>query len=405
MDAVALDARTGASGDMLLGALLDLGGDRATLEPIATTLAVTFEIETRRVQGIAATDVTVRIDDTTDEAGSTAEGHGPHRHLDEVLAVIDEMAIPASVAEQARAVFHLLGAAEAAVHGRSVEEIHFHAVGADDAIADVVGTVSLLEDLDVERLLVGPVAAGSGEVETSHGTYPVPPPAVTEIAARTDLVIENGPVAGELLTPTGAALLGELADHVERVPALDVDAVGYGAGDRRLAERPNVLRATGGTVVGELRQEPIRVLETHVDDVTPEVLGHLQETLLAAGARDVATVPMTMKKSRPGHLVRVIVDPADEQRIARRLAAETGTLGVRAGPSEHRWVAKRDVRSVAITVDETRYECTVKIAYDEAGTVMDRSAEFDEAAEIAAATDRSTREIIRQVEAAAADLS
>jgi uncharacterized protein (TIGR00299 family) protein len=311
------------------------------------------------------------------------------------------MGLPPEVERDALAVFETLGEAEANVHGTDLSETHFHEVGADDAIADVVGAALLLDDLNVERVVTTPLSAGGGEVSMSHGTYPVPAPAVVEIAERADWSLRGGPVEAELLTPTGAAVLAHFAEGVERLPALDVAASGYGAGGYDFDDYPNVLRAIVGDAGGGLTRDAITVLETNLDDATPEVLGGLQETLTEAGARDVSVLPATMKKSRPGHLVKVIVKPEDAERVARRLAEETGTLGVREHGAGHRWIADREMETATLEIDGETYEVAVKIASDDEGTVFDVSAEYDDAAAVGRETDLPVREIARRAEAAA----
>ena len=440
MRTVAFDGRMGASGDMLLGALLAAGADRAALEPIEAALDVRYELGSVTKCGISATSVDVlRTGSETDtERGSTldepmldhahadghdhdskheadhthehvhghlhehdhthAEGAGPHRTYPEVIELVEGMGLDPAVESEAKAVFRLLGEAEASVHGTDLDETHFHEVGADDAIADVTGAIALLADLDADRVVTTPLSAGGGEVRSSHGVYPVPVPAVVEIATRTTLTLRGGPVERELLTPTGAAILGHVADPVDSLPALSVAAVGYGAGSMDLPAHPNVLRVLVGEATGELVPEELTVLETNVDDVTPEVLGGLHDTLADAGARDVSIVPLTMKKSRPGHLVRVVVRPEDAAAVARRLAVETGTLGVRAGPATHRWIATREIRTISVPLGAETYEVDVKVATDDAGTVLDASAEYDDAAAVASETGRSIREILRLAE-------
>jgi len=401
MRTLAFDGRMGASGDMLLGALLAVGADRRALEPVEAALGVTYDVGRADRQGIAATGVDVLLE--TDAGGGDehhhAEGHGHHRHYGEVVGIVEDLDLPAAVEADALAIFERLGTAEAAVHGTDLESTHFHEVGADDAIADVVGACLLLEDLAVDRVVTTPLAAGGGEVETSHGTYPVPPPAVVEIAADADWSLRSGPVEMELLTPTGAAILAHLATGVPSLPQLDVDAAGYGAGSRDVEGRPNVLRAVVGEGTGSLDRESIAVLETNVDDVSPEVLGGLQETLKDVGALDVSIVPLTMKKSRPGHLVKVVVDPADAERVAHRLATETGTLGVREHGTGHRWIADREQVSAAVDVDGHTYEVAVKVARID-GAVYDASAEYDDARAVADETGLPVREVMRRAEAA-----
>lgn len=397
MTTIAFDPRMGASGDMLLGALIDAGADPKVLDTIEDELALTFDIEPVTSQGIAATSVTVRT-----QPHDHAEGHGPHRPFTEVVEIVEKMDLLPDVERQAKDAFRLLGGAEAAVHGTSLEETHFHEVGADDAIADVTGTVALLDDLNVDRVVTTALSTGKGTVETSHGTYPIPPPAVAEIGSRSGLHLQGGPVEGELLTPTGAALLGSLAEHIDTLPPIGIDAIGYGVGDTTFASRPNVLRVLVGETEGPLRREDITVLETNVDDVTPEVLGHLQESLSRVGALDVSISPLTMKKSRPGHLVRVVTRPEEEQRVARALAEETGTLGVRSVPRAHRLVADRETQPATIELDGQSFDVQVKIARDLQGDLLDVSAEFEEAARVADAVDRPLREVMRIAESSVA---
>ncbi|MFB6184859.1 MAG: nickel pincer cofactor biosynthesis protein LarC [Haloarculaceae archaeon] len=453
MRTLAFDGRMGASGDMLLGALVAAGADPSVLDSVEETLDVRYESRTVEKNGIESTAVDVLLaddhgarpdeshdhDHIEDDAHSHdhvedhghshdhiegddndydhghdhehshdhdhdhthAEGSGPLRTYAEVVEIVRGMDLPAAVEADALAIFEILGEAEAAVHGTDLEGTHFHEVGADDAIADVVGAALLLDDRDVERVVTTPLSTGGGEVEMSHGTYPVPTPAVVEVAGRADWSLRGGPVDRELLTPTGAAILAHVADGVETLPTLDVETVGYGAGGYEFSAHPNVLRAIVGTTTGSLSREPIAVLETNLDDASPEVLGGLQESLAAVGARDVSVVPVTMKKSRPGHLVKVVVSPEDADRVARRLAAETGTLGVRETGTGHRWVARRRIETVELDVDGETYEVAVKVASDDDGVVFDVSAEYDDAASVAAETGRPVRTIIDRAESLA----
>jgi len=436
MRTLAFDGRMGAAGDMILGALLAAGADRDALAPVGQALDVEYVVSAVDRNGINATGVEVILTDPTTDGGrddgghnhehdgeghshehvgeehshddhghshdmddhTHAEGHGPHRSYPEVVDIVEEMALPEPVEADALAIFEILGEAEAAVHGTDLDETHFHEVGADDAIADVVGAALLLADLDVQRVVTTPLSAGSGTVSMSHGTYPVPTPAVVEIAERADWALQGGPVDTELLTPTGAAILAHVADAVDRLPSLTVDGSGYGAGAREFEDHPNVLRAMVGDGADGLRRDDITVLETNLDDAPPEVLGDLQRSLSAAGARDVSIVPLTMKKSRPGHLVKVICKPDDADRVARRLAEETGTLGIREHGAGHRWIAERAFETVTLDVDGDSYEVTVKVASDTDGEVYDVSCEFDDAAAVADATGVPVRTVIRRAE-------
>ena len=422
MRTLAFDGRTGASGDMLLGALVAAGANPDVLATVEERLDVEYRVGRTTKNGIEATTVDVVVGDASDghaegndgggdDRGHShaegddrphdhAEGHGPHRNYAECVGVVEGMDLSGGVEADATAVFRLLGEAEARVHGTDLEETAFHEVGADDAIADVVGTALLLDDLSVDRVVTTPVAAGGGEVSMSHGVYPVPAPAVTYLAEAADWRLSGGPVESELLTPTGAALLAHFAEGVDSLPAMDVAASGYGAGSKSFADHPNALRAVVGEAAGRLEREDIRVLETNLDDATPEVLGGLQDGLAEAGARDVTILPATMKKSRPGHLVKVVTKPDDAEAVARRLAEETGTLGVREASAGHRWVADRAFETVEVELDGETHGVTVKVAADDEGTVYDVSAEYDDAARVADAAGVPVRAVIRRAEAA-----
>jgi uncharacterized protein (TIGR00299 family) protein len=424
MRMLAFDGRMGASGDMILAALLAAGADPDALAPVKDALDVAYRIGEVEKNGIAARRVDVLVahnggtdghdhshehDHSHDDHGhghdhshddhDHAEGRGPRRSYEEVIGIVEGMSLPERVEADARTIFRTLGEAEAAVHGTDLDATHFHEVGADDAIADIAGAALLLDDLGLDRVVTTPLATGGGAVSMSHGTYPVPTPAVVEIAEAADWSLRGGPVEAELLTPTGAAILAHCAEGVDSLPALHVEASGYGAGGYDFPEHPNVLRATVGEGEGGLRREEIAVLETNLDDATPEALGGLQQTLAAAGALDVSVVPTTMKKSRPGHLVTVVAKPEDERRVARRLAEETGTLGVRTAGARHRWVADRTIETAPIEIGETAFEVAVKVA-SAGGAVYDVSAEFDDALAVAEETGCPVREVMRRAEAA-----
>ncbi|MFB6117291.1 nickel pincer cofactor biosynthesis protein LarC [Halosegnis sp.] len=433
MRTLAFDGRTGAAGDMLLGALLAAGADQSALAPVEETLPVEYRVERVDRAGVTATSVDVLVsNDASDHSHSHehppdeeskhshspdhdeehahnhsdshshdhdhAEGAGVTRTYPEVVDIVEEMSLPDEARERALGAFRRLGEAEATIHDTALSETAFHEVGTDDAIADIVGVALLLANLDVERVVTTPVFAGGGEVEMTHGVYPVPAPAVVEIADGADWELRGGPVERELLTPTGAAILAEVAAGVESLPPMRVSESGYGAGTLTLADRPNVVRAVVGDGSGGLVHDEIRVLETNLDDASPELLGDLQRSLAAVGARDVTILPATMKKSRPGHLVKVVVKPEDAAQVARRLAEETGTLGVRETGAGHRWIAERAFETVELAVDGERHEVLVKVARDDAGTVYDVSAEFDDCAAVAEATGLATREVMRRAE-------
>ncbi len=431
MRTLALDGRMGASGDMLLAAFLAAGADRAVLSPVEDALDVRYEVGQTVKNGIDSTTVDVFLTDESsggdadgdhhehshghvhdhDEADdhahdhnhddnhehTHAEGHGPSRTYGEVVDIVEGVDLPASVEADALAIFEILGEAEADVHGTDLTDTHFHEVGADDAIADVVGVCLLLADVAPDRIVTTPLATGGGEMAMSHGTYPVPTPAVVEIAERADWQLRGGPVEAELLTPTGAAILAHVADGVEHLPSISVEGSGYGAGGYTFSSYPNVLRAIVGETTGGLSRDSITILETNLDDVSPEILGGLQETLVEAGARDISVLPLSMKKSRPGHLVKVVVKPEDAQHVARRLAEETGTLGIREYGTGHRWVADRKQVKANISHEGTEHEIGVKIASAD-GDIYDVSAEYDDAVAVAHETDLPVREVMHRAE-------
>ncbi len=318
------DCPSGASGDMLLGALVDVG---APLEAVAAALAGLpvsgYRLEARRVQraGIAATKVDVPLDDREQ----------PHRSLSTILGLIRASGLPESDIDRGAAVFTALAEAEAKVHGVNVEEIQFHEVGAVDAIVDVLGVIVALRLLGVEACFVSPLPAGAGTARTAHGEIPVPGPATLELLARARAPIA-APREGErfeLVTPTGAALLTTLG-RFER-PAMRLERVGYGAGGRDTPGRPNVLRCWLGEAAGEatFAQREMRLLETNIDDMSPELFGWALERLFAAGAVDAWCTPIQMKKNRPAVMLQALCPPEAEAAVVHALLRETSTLGVR----------------------------------------------------------------------------
>lgn len=351
-----VDPVSGASGDMLLGALLDAGAgtglDAVSLSGELAALGLPgWSLHCERVQraGFAATHAVVHVEDDP-----------PPRTLRQIVALLEASALPAADRARAVSVFRLLGEAEAAVHGAaqgadgadSADDRQLHEVGAVDAIVDIVGTVVGLRMLGVERLYCGPLPVGGGTVRAAHGRLPVPAPAVLEIAARRGLPLaapRPGEPAVELVTPTGAALLGALATF-ER-PPLTIERAGTGAGTRELPDWPNVLRlwvgesadaATNEGAEGGLTVRAMVLVETDIDDMPAEHVPYLDARLREAGARDVWVSAVQMKKGRPGMRVSAIVEPAAERAVASALLRHSSTLGVRATPLR-RYEAPREV--------------------------------------------------------------
>jgi uncharacterized protein (TIGR00299 family) protein len=314
------DCFSGVSGDMCLGALVGAGWPAAELEALPARLGLegaTVSVGRARRGALEATRVEVR-----------AGGRQPHRHLRHIEAILDGADLPPAVRDRARAVFRRLAEAEAEVHGTTVETVHFHEVGAVDAILDVVGTVLGLHALGVERVGASALRLGGGTVDCDHGRMPVPAPATALLVRGVPLAATD--VMHELVTPTGAALLVTLVDGWGAMPSMTLESVGLGAGGRDLAEQPNVLRVMLGRTAGvTLPRRAVAVLETALDDESPQVVGALVPRLLAAGALDAMVVPTVMKKGRPGMWLVVVAEPASVDALARLVLAETGTLGVR----------------------------------------------------------------------------
>ena len=320
-----LDAFSGISGDMMVGALADAGADQtAIIDAIASLHAgaiVSFEKVKRR--GIAATRYLVSVEETK-----------THRHLSHILEMIGKAELSPRVKTNVEAVFRRLGEAEAEVHQLPLEKVHFHEVGAADSIADIVGACVAFEALEVDRVLCSPVNLGSGTVQTEHGVLPVPAPATARLLEKAP-VYARGP-AVELTTPTGAAVAASLACTFGVLPPMKIARTGYGAGTRDFSEHANVLRVILGEPTGAREAVEVSVIEANIDDLNPQVLAYAAERLLEAGALDVALQPLVMKKGRPGNLLRVIARPEDREALAQLIFAETSTLGLRIYTAERR---------------------------------------------------------------------
>jgi len=324
MSLIYVDAFSGVSGDMLLGALLDAGAAEQELRRRLGTLPITgYELRVRKEsrKGLQATRAEVRL--------AHAEHH--HRGLRDVLAVIDGADLPGRAAEWSKVVFSRLAEAEAKVHGTTPDKVHFHEVGAVDAIVDIVGTCTGLVLLGVERLASSPLPLGSGYVHAAHGRLPVPAPAVVELVRGVPTAECDEP--GELTTPTGAAVLVTLAEAFGTMPAMVPQAIGYGAGARRGQDVPNVLRVVVGEAVAGGRtaaeSDVVWLLEANLDDATGETLGAATEALFEAGALDVWLTPATMKKGRPGVVLACLAPENRRGAVENAVFRETTTFGLR----------------------------------------------------------------------------
>ena len=328
------DCFSGVSGDMCLGALVAAGYPAERLIDLPRRIGlggVRITVAPARRGPFAATRVEVAV-----------EGAQPHRHLKHIADILAAAQIETDVRDRAGRVFRRLAEAEAEVHGQTVERVHFHEVGAADALVDVVGTVEGLKELGVERVFASPLRLGRGGVASEHGQIPVPAPA-------TALLLRGAPVEipaldFELVTPTGAALLSTLVEEWVAPPPFKLLQIGAGAGARDLREQANVLRVMLGETDSPLARRRVAVLETAVDDENPQVLAALGPRLIAAGALDVMTIPSVMKKGRLGSWLVVIADPAHVEQLARLLLTETSTLGVRLRYEERFELERQAVR-------------------------------------------------------------
>ncbi len=357
MKTLYFDCFAGASGDMILGAMIAAGVDTEVFKRELALLDVSgysidFEIVDR--SGLSATHAIV-----------ATEPEQSHRHLSGIEKIINDSRLSSRVKELAARIFRRLAEAEAQVHNIAVEKVHFHEVGALDAILDIVGAAICFELLGIERFMSSPLHVGSGVVEMAHGRFPVPPPAVAELlkgvpAYATDIV-------GELVTPTGAAIITTVCTEFGPMPQLTIEQSGYGAGTRTYEKFPNALRVIIGDDGGATSDQKLLMLETNIDDMSPKALGYVMERAFAMGALDCYFTAAQMKKNRPGVLVSILCRLDQREAFMRLLFEETTTLGVRAYEVDRRALERETVRV------ETRYgPIDVKVARigDEVVNVM-----------------------------------
>jgi uncharacterized protein (TIGR00299 family) protein len=413
-----LDCFSGISGDMFLGALVDAGVPFELLQKTVAALDIAATLEMSRVErnGISAVKIDVVVGGGKDlpreefwenehnHDATASHSHGAHgernssgakgvplqsqgahgRHLSEILKIIAGAAISDYAKKTASAIFKALGEAEAKVHNTDVEKVHFHEVGAADAIVDIVCAAVGAEALGVGGFVASPLNVGSGTVKCAHGLMPVPAPATLELLKG--VPVYAGEIQKEMVTPTGAAIVSTLAKEYGTIPAMKTEKIGYGAGTRDFRHHSNVLRL----VVGEkVESEPVRagegsaseevvVLEANLDDLNPQIIGYTTERLLAEGALDVFTTAVQMKKGRPGTLVTVLCKPGDEAKLRDILFHESSTLGVRSRREQRRILARRH-ESVATQWGEVR----IKVGSVN-GTEFQAAPEYEDCRSIAA---------------------
>ncbi|MCS6830428.1 MAG: nickel pincer cofactor biosynthesis protein LarC [bacterium] len=314
------DCFSGIAGDMALGALLGAGAPVEALRAVWSSLPLqgwSYYIEKTTVNGIEAINVVIRT-----------EEEQPHRHLSDVLQIIERSDASVQAKGWTGEVFRRLAQAEAQVHGTTIERVHFHEVGAIDAIADILGVCVLLDTLGVEAVECSPLPMSRGFVRAAHGVIPVPPPAVMELLKGVEVVPDDA-VQGETVTPTGAALMVTLARRFGGYPRMRVEQVGYGAGKKRFEARPNLLRVVVGEAVPELPTQDTVLIEVNLDDMNPEYYTHVQQKLFEAGALDVYYTPIAMKRGRPATQLSVLCEPGGEVALLETLFRETTTFGAR----------------------------------------------------------------------------
>jgi len=450
-----LDCFSGISGDMFLGAMLDLGLDLSVLQAEIAKLQLpeSLALKARREErcGIAGVKFDVVIPEhdhhshdsghhdhshshehdhghecghhhhdhheCNDSSHHHGHGHQQHDHSHEhghhhhvhgrtyadIRALINQSRLSISVKGRALAIFKRVAEAEAKIHGKNINTVHFHEVGALDSIADIVGAAVAVEHLQISGVEASPLVEGSGSVHCAHGHFPLPAPATLEILRGIPLKQINLP--HELITPTGAAILAELCTSFSGLSGLAVEKIGYGLGSRNFPDRPNVLRAMIGNKTvenetgssAESNQDQVLVIESNLDDATGEELGHLAERLAQAGAFDVSFIPMTMKKNRPGHLLQVIAPTSVQDQLIRLLFNHSPSFGLRIQKTD-RFILDRQI----ITVDSTHGPIRVKVGHWE-GRPVQIHPEYEDCHQASLKSGRPLREIIEEAKTAASE--
>ncbi|HEY9298210.1 MAG TPA: nickel pincer cofactor biosynthesis protein LarC [Phormidium sp.] len=395
-----LECPTGIAGDMCLGALVHAGVPLDYLIEKLSLLGISNEYQLRAElvhrNGQEATKV--HVDLTDDRAHHHHEDHHIHaRHLPEIEKIILAARLPTQAETMSLAVFRKLAEAEGAVHGVAPEKVHFHEVGATDAIVDIVGTCLGLNWLGIEQFYCSPLPTGGGTIKAAHGQMPVPTPAVLKLWEYRQVPVYSNGIEKELVTPTGAAIAVTLASAFGSPPPMSIQKVGLGAGSRQLPI-PNILRLWIGEEVASTTTnytatttelETIAVLETQIDDLSPQAIAYTFDTLLASGALDVFTQPIVMKKSRQGVLLTVICHPEKQSVCEEILFRETTTLGIRRS-TQQRSILQREIQKVSTPYGEVR----VKIAGIN-GNITNVQPEYEDCAQLAKQNNQSWREIHR----------
>lgn len=378
-----IDPQTaGISGDMLLGALIDAGANLKKIQQVLDMIppryskCKTLQLQVRDVNthGFRACGVELKI--VEDRQATRAE---------DLLQAAQDIAKASQISKKA-AVFVTnslseLMTVESRLHGVAFGKTHLHEAGSADTLADVLGVAAACDELGIfdGEIYSTPVAVGGGSISFSHGIVATPAPAVLEIARQRRIPIHGGPESVELATPTGMSMLANLAHvFVENYPPLVPEVVGHGAGKRELSEAPNLLRVVIGQSSGSrLDTDTVKILETNLDDLPGEVLGHALERILDAGAKDAWITPGQFKKNRPGHVLHVICDPSEAERLADIIMKETGTLGVRY-QLWNRFTLQREIKTLKVEIEGRKFDVRVKLARDRSGRIVNVKPEFDD---------------------------
>jgi len=366
------DCFAGASGDMILGAMVAAGVDANTLREQLSLLNVEgfkIDFETVDRSGLSATYARVE----------TVREH-KHRHLADVRRIIENSSVSDAAKELSIRIFTRLAEAEARVHNEPIEKVHFHEVGALDAIVDVVGAAICFDLLKIDRFVSSPLHVGGGMIEMAHGRFPVPPPAVTELLHGVPFY--SGDIKGELLTPTGAAIITTVCEEYGPIPRIKADRTGYGAGTREYENFPNVLRVlVGETEADGATSQRLWMIETNLDDASPQIVGHVMDRVFEAGALDCYFTPVQMKKNRPGVLLSVLCGASEKEAVMTLLFTETTTLGIRSYEVE-----RRALRRTVVQVETQYGPIDVKVAHLN-GHVVNEMPEFEQCRNAAISAD------------------
>jgi uncharacterized protein (TIGR00299 family) protein len=401
-----IDCYAGVAGDMVVGALVDLGVPEAVVRGAVAGLGISgVALALKRVRrgALFGTKLTVEVGEQQEEHDhGHGEGephehehvHGSHRHWKEIRALIERATIDPGIKRRAIAMFERIAHVEAHLHGVSVDEVAFHEVGAVDSIVDLVATAAALDWLKPARVVSRRVPLGHGTVETAHGRLPVPAPATLELLAGAEVEEGGCPAACELTTPTGAAIVAANAAAYGALPPLEVLAVGWGAGERELPDRPNLLRVVAGRARVETAREQAVVIEANVDDLTPELAAPLIEALLAAGARDAWLAPALMKKGRPALIVGAVCEPDRRSVLADLLFRESSTIGVRWHAVERAVLERRTVEV------ETRWGKVALKVSGPADAPLNASPEYEACRTLARAHGIATKQVYAEALAA-----